>query len=38
VAAVLAAALPLNLGLIGAALVGVVGGLAMETLTGRSKK
>lgn len=38
VAAVFAAALPLNLGLIGAALVGVLGGLAMETLTERSKK
>lgn len=38
VAAVFAAVLPLNLGLIGAALVGVLGGLAMETLTGRSKR
>jgi 4-azaleucine resistance transporter AzlC len=38
VAAVFAAALPLNLGLIGAAFVGVLGGLAMETLTGRKKK
>ena len=38
VAAVFAAALPLNLGLIGAALVGVLGGLAMEALTGRKKK
>jgi 4-azaleucine resistance transporter AzlC len=38
VAAVFAAALPLNLGLIGAALVGVLGGLAMETLAERSKK
>jgi predicted branched-subunit amino acid permease len=37
VAAVFAAALPLNLGLIGAALVGVLGGLAMEALTGRRK-
>src|SRR5919112_2594104 len=38
IAAVFAAALPLNLGLIGAALVGVLGGVAMETLTKRSKK
>jgi 4-azaleucine resistance transporter AzlC len=38
VAAVFAASLPLNLGLIGAALIGVVGGLAMETLTERSKR
>jgi 4-azaleucine resistance transporter AzlC len=38
VASVFAAALPLNLGLIGAALVGVLGGLAMETLTERSKE
>jgi 4-azaleucine resistance transporter AzlC len=38
VASVFAAVLPLNLGLIGAALVGVLGGLAMETLTERSKK
>ena len=38
VASVFAAALPLNLGLIGAALIGVLGGLAMETLTERSKK
>jgi 4-azaleucine resistance transporter AzlC len=38
VAALFAAALPLNLGLIGAALVGILGGLAMETLTGRSKR
>ena len=38
VAAVFAGALPLNLGLIGAALVGVLGGLAMEALTGRRKK
>ena len=35
---VFAASLPLNLGLIGAALVGVLGGLAMETLTERRKK
>jgi predicted branched-subunit amino acid permease len=38
VAAAFAAALPLNLGLIGAALVGVLGGLAMEALTERRKK
>jgi predicted branched-subunit amino acid permease len=38
VAAIFAAALPLNLGLIGAALVGVLGGLAMETVLGRRKK
>jgi predicted branched-subunit amino acid permease len=38
VASVFAAALPLNLGLIGAALIGVLGGLATETLTERSKK
>jgi predicted branched-subunit amino acid permease len=38
VASVFAAALPLNLGMIGAALMGVLGGLAMETLIGRSKK
>jgi len=38
VAAVFAASLPLNLGLIGAALVGVLGGLAMKTLTERRKK
>ena len=38
VAAVFAASLPLNLGLIGAALVGVLAGLATETLTGRRKK
>jgi uncharacterized integral membrane protein len=35
---VFAASLPLNLGLIGAALVGVLGGLAMEALTGRREK
>jgi predicted branched-subunit amino acid permease len=35
VAAVFAAALPLNLGLIGATLVGVLGGLATETLIER---
>jgi 4-azaleucine resistance transporter AzlC len=38
VTSVFAASLPLNLGLIGAALVGVLGGLAMETLTGRREK
>jgi 4-azaleucine resistance transporter AzlC len=38
VAALFAAALPLNLGLIGAALIGVLAGLATETLTGRSKR
>jgi predicted branched-subunit amino acid permease len=38
IAAVFAAALPLNLGLIGASLIGVLGGLAMETLTKRSKR
>lgn len=38
VAAVFAAALPLNLGLIGATLVGVLGGLAMETLIERKKR
>lgn len=38
VAAVFAAALPLNLGLIGASLVGVLGGLAMEALIGRRTK
>jgi 4-azaleucine resistance transporter AzlC len=38
VAAVFAATLPLNLGLIGATLVGVLGGLAMEALTGRREK
>jgi branched chain amino acid efflux pump len=38
VASVFAAALPLNLGLIGAALVGVLGGLAAESLIGRSKR
>jgi branched chain amino acid efflux pump len=38
VAAVFAAALPLNLGLIGAALVGVLGGLAMEALSGRKNR
>jgi predicted branched-subunit amino acid permease len=38
VASVFAAAPPLNLGLIGAALIGVLGGLATETLTERSKK
>ena len=38
VAAVLFAALPLNLGLIGAALVGVLGGLAIEALTERNRK
>ena len=38
IAALFAAALPLNLGLIGASLVGVLGGLAVETLTKRSKK
>lgn len=38
VAAVFAAALPMNLGLICAALVGVLGGLAMEALAERSKK
>jgi 4-azaleucine resistance transporter AzlC len=38
VAAVFAAALPLNLGLIGATLVGVLGGLATETLIERTKR
>jgi hypothetical protein len=38
VAAIFAAALPLNLGLIGAALIGVLGGMAMEALAERSKK
>ena len=38
VASIFAAALPLNLGLIGASLVGVLGGLAMETLTERREK
>ena len=38
VAAVFAAALPLNLGLIGATLVGVLGGLAMEALIERRKR
>jgi 4-azaleucine resistance transporter AzlC len=38
VASVFAASLPLNLGLIGAALIGVLAGLATETLTGRSKR
>ena len=37
-AAVLCAALPLNLGLIAAALAGVVGGLVAETVAGRRKK
>ena len=37
VASVFATALPLNLGLIGAALIGVLAGLATETLTARSK-
>jgi len=37
-ASVFATALPLNLGLIGAALIGVLAGLATETLTGRSKR
>jgi len=38
VASVFATALPLNLGLIGAALIGVLAVLATETLTGRSKR
>jgi len=38
VTAAFVAALPLNLGLIGAALVGVLGGLVMETLTERREK
>jgi 4-azaleucine resistance transporter AzlC len=38
IAAVFAAVLPLNLGLIGASLVGVLGGLAMETLIKRREK
>lgn len=37
-AALVAASLPLNLGLIAAALVGVVGGLVTETVTGRRQK
>jgi 4-azaleucine resistance transporter AzlC len=38
IAAVFAAVLPLNLGLIGASLVGVLGGLATETLIKRREK
>jgi len=38
VASVFAAALPLNLGLITAALVGVLGGLAAETAIERSRR
>jgi 4-azaleucine resistance transporter AzlC len=38
VASVFAASLPLNLGLIGAALIGVLAGLAMEALSGRREK
>jgi 4-azaleucine resistance transporter AzlC len=38
IAAVFAAVLPLNLGLIGASLVGVLGGLAAETLIKRREK
>ena len=38
VAALLCAALPVNLGLITAALVGVIGGLVAETALGRSRR
>jgi 4-azaleucine resistance transporter AzlC len=38
VAALFCAALPLNLGLISAAIVGVIGGLAAEVLLGRSRQ
>jgi 4-azaleucine resistance transporter AzlC len=38
VAAILCAVLPLNLGLITAALVGVIGGLLAETASGRSRR
>jgi predicted branched-subunit amino acid permease len=38
VAAVFAAAMPMNLGLITAALVGVLGGLLAESAAGRRKK
>lgn len=38
VAALFCAALPLNLGLISAAIVGVVGGLVAETASGRSRR
>jgi branched chain amino acid efflux pump len=38
VAAVFAAALPLNLGLISAALVGVLGGLVAENVAERSRR